>query len=289
MFTSFFERIQTSIALAQASWAVLVKDKQLAVFPVVSGIACAFIFLTFAIPIGIVAFIVGPDNLQNDYAPYWEIPVSFLFYLLTYFAVIFCNSALVSCALMRFNGETPTLKDGFKAAAARWREILAWAVVSATVGLLLKLIENGHEKAGQFIASLLGTGWTIMTFFVVPILVVERVGPFAAVKQSIMLMRKTWGEALVGNIGLGFFKFLLFLPALLLIVIIFLLLMQGLWPIALVVLVPTVLYVLVYAAVSSALDTIFLTALYQYAANNVVPGGFERDTMARAFQSSDKR
>jgi hypothetical protein len=286
MFTSFMDRIKTSIALAKASWGVLMKDKQLALFPVISSAACVVILISFAIPIGILAFLIGPDNLQEKSNLLWEIPVTFLFYLITYFAIIFCNSALVSCALMRFNGETPTLKDGFKAASARWPQILAWATVSATVGLLLKLIENAHEKVGQIIAAVLGTAWTIMTYFVVPILVVEKVGPFAAIKRSIAIMRKTWGEALAGNFGLGIFKFLLFLPALLLIALTAILFAMGLWPLALVVLVPTVLYLLAWGAVGSALDTIYLTALYQYAAFNTVPNGFEGDTMARAFQSS---
>jgi hypothetical protein len=286
MFTSFMERINTSFALAKASWGVLMKDKQLALFPVISSVACVAILISFAIPVGILAFLIGPDNLQEKYNLAWEIPVTFLFYLFTYFAIIFCNSALVSCALMRFNGETPTLMHGFKAAGARWPQILAWAAVSATVGLILKLIENAHEKVGQIVASLLGTAWTIMTYFVVPILVVEKLGPFAAIKRSIEVMRKTWGEALAGNFGLGIFKFLLFLPALLLIAITVILFVVGLWPVALIVLVPTLLYLLAWGAVGSALDTIYLTALYQYAAFNLVPSGFEGDTLSRAFQSN---
>jgi hypothetical protein len=289
MFTSFMDRINTSIALAKASWAVLMKDKQLALFPVVSSIACVLIFISFAIPIGILAFLIGPDNMQEKVNLYWEIPVTFLFYLVTYFAIIFCNSALVSCALMRFNGETPTLMDGFRAAAARWPQILAWATVSATVGLLLKLVENAHERVGQIIAALLGTAWTIMTYFVVPILVVEKVGPFTAIKRSIDIMRKTWGEALAGNFGLGIFKFLLFLPALLLIAVTVLLFGAGLWPVGLVALVLTLLYLVAWGAVGSALDTIYLTALYQYAAFNTVPNGFQADTMSRAFEPSKSR
>jgi hypothetical protein len=265
------------------------KDKQLALFPIVSGLACLLIFISFAIPIGIVAYLIGPDQMQDKVNLYWEVPVTFLFYLVTYFAIIFCNSALVSCALMRFNGETPTLGDGFKAAAARWPQILGWAAVSATVGLLLKLIENAHEKVGQIVAAVLGTAWTIMTYFVVPILVVEKVGPFTAITRSIGIMRKTWGEALAGNFGLGIFKFLLFLPALLLIALTVGLFAAGLWPVALVALVLTLLYLLAWGAVGSALDTIYLTALYQYAAFNTVPNGFEAGTMARAFEPTGSR
>src|SRR5207253_3467323 len=107
--------------------------------------------------------------------PVWTFAVAFLFYFCTYFVTVFCNAALVSCAFLRFNGESPTVGDGFRAAMARLPQIFAWALVSATVGVLLKVVENAHEKVGAIIADLLGLAWSIMTFFVVPILVVEKV------------------------------------------------------------------------------------------------------------------
>src|SRR5262249_48661246 len=125
---------------------------------------------------------------------------------------------LVSCAVMRFNGQEPTLGDGFRAAASRLPQILAWSLVSATVGVVLKVIENANEKVGQFISAILGTAWSVVTFFVVPVLVIEKVGPFQAVARSLAILKKTWGEALVGGIGLGLFKFLLLLPGFLLLV-----------------------------------------------------------------------
>src|SRR5262249_19792659 len=115
-------------------------------------------------------------------------------------------------------GQEPTLGDGFRAAFARFPQIFAWALVSATVGVLLKVIENAHEKAGEVIAAILGTAWTVLTFFVVPVLGVEKLGPFGAIRRSVALLRKAWGEALIGGIGLGLFKFLLFLPGLLLLI-----------------------------------------------------------------------
>src|SRR5205823_1125594 len=244
---------------------------------------CFAILISFAIPLGAIALVTNGAAYDSDNHPYlWLIPVGFVYYFINAFIVVFCNSALVSCALMRFNGETPTVKDGFRAAWARLPQIAAWSAVSATVTVLLRLIENAHEKAGQFIAMILGTAWSIMTYFVVPVLVVEKVGPIDAVKRSVQILRKTWGEALVGNFGLGFFQLLLFLPALLFIVPAVLCFMAGgvfIW-LGVVFVVLAVVYLVIYAAVVSALDTIFLTALYQYAAFNQVPGGFEADTIA---------
>src|SRR5206468_674804 len=97
-------------------------------------------------------------------------------------------------------------------------QILAWALVSATVGVLLRAIES-NRQVGRFVSMILGTAWTIITYFVVPVLVVEKTGPFKAVGRSIELLKKTWGEALIGNFGLGFFEFLVVLPGILILIV----------------------------------------------------------------------
>ena len=162
-------------------------------------------------------------------------------------------------------------------------QILAWALVSATVGVLLKVIENAHERAGQVISAILGTGWTIVTFFVVPVLVVEKVGPFEAVGRSVSLLKKTWGEALIGRLGLGLFLFLLAIPVILLFVGGVAMLATGKMAIGITLLVAGGIALLLHSAVSSALHTILLAALYQYASEDRVPTGFERRTFEGAF------
>jgi hypothetical protein len=284
-----WDRISRSFDLARSTWHVLSTDKKLVVFPIVSGILVLLVLASFFIPIGVLAAneqIKFVDDNGQPTAPWWFWLVLFAFYFCTYFVIVFCNAALVSCALMRFNGDEPTLADGFRAAAARLPQIFMWALVSATVGIILRVIENAHEKAGEIISMIIGTAWTIITFFVVPILVVEKLGPIQAISRSIALLRKAWGEALIGNLGLGLFKLLLFIPA-------FLVLIAGVALLATVkpvaigvgVLALGLLCILGVAAVSSALDTIFLAALYQYAAHDRVPGGFDRDSIEHAFTS----
>jgi hypothetical protein len=281
-----FERIANSFALARSSWQVLKTDKQLVLFPIVSAIGVLIVLASFAVPLVALA-LGGVINVQQFQGkpPWWTYPLAFAFYFCNYFVIIFCNAALISCALMRFNGQEPTLGDGFRAAGARLPQILGWSLVSATVGLLLKVIENAHEKVGEIISAILGTAWTIMTYFVVPVLVVERLGPFQAIRRSMQLLRKSWGEALVGGIGLGFFKFLIALPGLLLLALGFVVLgAAGQLALGLVLVAAAVIYLLGAAAVGAALDAIFLGALYQYAAYETVPAGFDRSTIEHAFE-----
>ncbi|MGL4550365.1 MAG: DUF6159 family protein, partial [Gemmataceae bacterium] len=154
-----FETISRSWALALASWKVLYTDKKLIVFPILSGIACLLVLISFFVPL---ALLVNNGTIkveadEQTYVPLWVYAFLFAFYFCTYFVIVFCNAALISCALMRFNGQEPTVAGGFGAAFARLPQIVAWSLVSATVGVLLKLVENAHEKAGEIIAAVLGT------------------------------------------------------------------------------------------------------------------------------------
>ena len=284
-----FQRISNGFSLAGSTWRVLVRDKHLLAFPMVSGFLFLLVVVSFLVPL---ATLVDWNQFQqqmqknNNKPPVWVYGVLFAYYFCTYFVIVFCNSALVSCALLRFNGETPRLADGFRMALARLPQIFAWALVSATVGVLLQAIEAAHEKVGEIVAAVLGTAWSVMTFFVVPVLVVEKVGPLAAVSRSIGLLRKTWGEALVGHMGLNFILFLLAIPCILLLVVGIILLAQGMQAVGIALVVAAGIAFLIQMAVSAALHTIFLAALYQYAAEGRVPEGFDRDIMATAFAHS---
>lgn len=279
-----FERISNGFALARSSWNVLLQDKHLLVFPFVSGFLFLIVVASFAVPLALLVDWNQWGNQANDgKVPWWTYAVTFAFYFCTYFVTIFCNSALLSCTFLRFNGETPTVADGFRMAVARLPQIFAWALISATVGVLLKVVEQAHEKVGQFVASLLGTAWSVVTFFVVPVLVVEKVGPVEAVKRSIVLLRKTWGEALVGRFGIGLVLFLAAIPIGLILVGGVALIVSGHVPVGVGLLIVGGVLALLYMAVSSALHTILIAALYQYAADERVPEEFDRRVFSGAF------
>jgi len=171
------------------------------------------------------------------------------------------------------------------AAWIRLPQILAWALVSASVGVLLKAVENIHEQVGAFISAILGTAWSIVTYFVVPVLVVEKVGPVEAVKRSVEILKRAWGEALVGHFGIGFFIFLLSIPLIVLLFVGVALCFGGpvLLPLGIAVVLLAVMGFLGLMAVSSAMDNIFTAALYQYAAHGQVAAGFSEGTFRNAF------
>lgn len=197
-------RLQRSWALARASLEVLRKDKELLVFPIVSSVGVLLVTLTFLVPSLVFNLL---DSIIDTGIPFFGYVALFLFYIVQYTVIHFCNTALVGAAMIRLRGGDPTVRDGFKIAAANLLPILGWSVVSATVGLILNMISDRSEKGGKsigaIISSLLGAAWNVVTFLVVPVLAVEGLGPIKAIQRSWDLLKQSWGEQIAGTISIG--------------------------------------------------------------------------------------
>lgn len=282
-----FERISNGWNLAIESWRVLRLDKELLVFPLLSGLACVLVLASFAGPLWLTGYIEvlgdNPDAHRDPIA--WLL--LFAFYTVNYFVIVFFNAALVACAAIRFRGGDPTVSDGLSAAGQRLPQIAGWALVSATVGVILRLIESRSERAGQFVASLLGTAWTIVTFFVVPVLVLEGVGPIDAGKRSLAIIREAWGESLVANFGIGLLVFLGSLPGIGLLALAGYFFSAGQPELGIALLATGILWLIVLSLISSALDAIVLTALYLYATDEPLPDTFDRGLLRGAFAKKE--
>ena len=273
-------KIHRTWSLMSACWQILKKDKEILMFPFISGLCCLLLLASFAIPIYLTGTWEPPKSGADTSRQVMYYGTLVLFYVCNYFVVIFFNCAIVACATIRMGGGDPTVGDGFRAAAARLPVIAGWALVSATVGLVLRIIEERSEKVGRFVAGLLGMAWTVVSFLVVPILVVENKGPLTALKESTQLLKKTWGEQLVGNFSFGLLFFLLGIPAYALVV---LGIVSGSGATTLLCIGLAVVYLIVLALVQSALQSIFQAAIYLYARNGQVAEGFQEEFLSGAI------
>lgn len=274
-------KIARTWSLMSECWQVLKQEKSLLVFPLISGICCLMLLASFAVPLYLTGDWQPP---AHDAAPPRQVAyygTLFAFYVANYFVVVFFNAAIVACAAIRMGGGKPTLGDGLRAAASRLPVIAGWALVSATVGLILRIIEDRSDRVGQIVAGLLGMAWTIVSFLVVPVLVIENKGPIAALQESTALLKKTWGEQVVGNFSFGGIFFVLGIPA-------FLLVLSGFYlggaAIGVLCIVLAAIYLIVLGLIQSALQAIFQTALYLYARDGQVPDGFRAETMDAALR-----
>jgi hypothetical protein len=302
-----FERIARGWELMKQSWQVLRLDKELMLFPVLSSIACLMVMASFALPVilsptvrelVLSSAVEGQGGegaaVANNQGPVEEFQLNpqhiipailgFVFYLSTTFVIVFFNTALVCCAMTRFAGGNPTVAGGISDAIARLPQIFGWSLLTATVGTILRMVEERVPFVGKLVISLIGMAWAVVTFMVVPILAAEKLGPIDAVKRSAGLLRKTWGEALVGQVSLGGIQFLFLLPLVLLAVVVIAIsgAMETAWPLAIGAAVG-VFYVVLLAIIFSTLQQIFLAAVYQYAAAGSAPAGFSQELIESAF------
>ncbi len=278
-----FARISNSWELVKASASVLRSDKELILFPLVSFIASVIITITFAVPMALAGLFdnatsggqVGPAGIV----------IGFLFYFVMYSVVIFTNTALVGAALIRLRGGDPTLRDGYDIAMSHLPQIFGYAAISATVGVILRAISERGGIVGRIVASLIGFGWNLATFLVVPILVVENIGPVEAIKRSASLLKRTWGEQIVGNVSIGLIFGLLGIAVMLVTVPLIMAAASAGSVFVVVMLVGTLAAVLVgIGLVSSALNGIYVAALYRYAVEGEVSEQFGSELIVTAFR-----
>src|SRR5437588_3884370 len=151
-----FGRVSYTWDLMRASWNVLKRDKGLLVFPLLSGICCLLVLASFAVPIFLSHAWEPPTKNAGAAKQVAYYGTLFLYYFANYFVITFFNVGIVACAIERMRGGEPTVGYGFSVAMSRLPLIIGWSLLSATVGLLLRIIEESSSKAGEFVAGLIG-------------------------------------------------------------------------------------------------------------------------------------
>lgn len=296
-----FDRISRSWELVKASYSVLRSDKELIIFPIISFFGVILVTIAFAIPmIGTGILDTATRDGATNTSPFGivHLVILFLFYVVMYTVIIFSQTALIGAAMIRLDGGDPTLADGFRIAQERLATILGYAVISATVGMILNALSNSARNnrnivgsiIAQLVISVIGMAWNLATFLAVPVLVVENVGPIEAVKRSAGLLKKTWGEQIAGNFGIGtVFGLLTFGVMVLGFVLIGVFVSIHATALVVLAVIVTIVAVLALSLLSSALSGIYQAAVYRYATQGEVGSAFPRELVEGAFKIKEQR
>jgi hypothetical protein len=281
-------RLSNSWSIFKQSLGVIKKDKELLFLPVISGISSLAIFLSFVFPAYYVGLFekmdAGDKTAENTiYAMF------FAMYLILSFVTIYFQAALISAANERLGGGDPTVASALRGANKRLGKIFVWSLIAATVSLLIQMLEAALRRAGNNLAasilgSLLGTAWTLMTYFVIPVVLFEERGPFEALKRSGSLFKQRWGESLVGEWGIGFIMGVFtFLSVLGFAALLYLVAPLGFY-FVLGVVVAAVMWLLFLTILGQALGGVYKTALYRYAKGGEVSSFFEPQAIQGAYR-----
>lgn len=258
-----FESLRRGWALTKVSFSVLRADPEILALPLMAGVVLAAVM--GAGYLGILRPMIDAPTMS-------VLPLIlavFGFYVVGYFLVIWFNAAVMEMATIRFNGGNPTIMDGLKKAASKSHRIFQWAIIAATVGLILNILReiarDRNSFLGQILLSIVETGWNILTFFVLPIAVYQDVGPLTAIRSSGSLMKRTFGNSVGAMAATGLLFLLLSIPGMVLIWF-----AGG----SLVLFVVGVVWVLGVTVLSTAVNGILVAAVYKYANEGVMPSAF---------------
>ena len=218
---NFFTRLSNGWDLSMKSFSVLKENRQLILFPILSGLSLLLVVASFFVVLfagtGFDGEAVNEYLNQGAAAHYAMV---FGYYMVNYFIIVFFNTALIHCTHLYFEGQRPTVGDGLRFAVSRIGAIFAWAVFAATVGTILRIIQDKAGFLGKLATGLLGAAWSIATFFVVPVIAYENLGPIGAFRRSAMMMKEKWGESIGATFSFGIIQliamFLLAIPGMVL-------------------------------------------------------------------------
>ncbi|MBP9759985.1 MAG: hypothetical protein KBD24_01300 [Candidatus Pacebacteria bacterium] len=281
-------KFKASRMIVSASWNMLKEDKEMLLFPILSGMAStiasvilvlAYVFVAAGFEVSKLTTVAQAEAEQTSAV----VNIAFLLtlYITTYFIATFFQAGIVTIAHGRINGRDLAFRDGMNVATAHIGKIFLWSTLSATVGLVLRLIAERSKLLGRIVIALVGAAWSIVSYFIVPVLILEELSVVGSLKKSAETIKRSWGETAIVNIGVGLFFFILTLLGML--VLAGLLFTQQ--PILIFTgLALFLVYVLALSVISSTLNIIFKVVLYEYVTKGTVPQGFSDELLHSAFK-----
>lgn len=261
-------RLANTWALAKSSFALLRHDRELVWLPVLGMLGALVAVLAFAGPV----FALTRADTSGDANPALGWILAGAGYLTVASVVIFFQAAVVAGAHERIEGGDPTVTSAVDGARRHLRSILAWAVIASTVSVVIDAIEERFGMAGAILGTVLDVAWRVTTFLVLPVIIVEDTGAVEGVKRSARMLRESFGERIIADVGFGLLGFLLALPAL---AVVALAVGVGIDVLTFVAVAAVVVYLLGLSAVISALSGIFQVVLHRQVTGRPLPPEFD--------------
>ena len=252
--------------MARRSGRVLRAHPKLLVFPLFGGLSgVAFIATLFG-------GLLLTDSVHDPGLVLYG--ALFVAYLVETFVASFFTAALVVATRTIFHGEDPSIRGSLAAAWQRKLPLLAWSLIAALVGVLIRLIESEDNLVAQVLAGVFAVAWSVMTYFVVPVIVFRDPSLTEMFSESATTFKNTWGESIGAMATIDVFSFLLALAGL------------GLGALTFVVTAGTGIQLLAAVViggsgfvfgllVGKALSGVAKTALYVYATERTAPEFFD--------------
>lgn len=116
----------------------------------------------------------------------------FILYFSINFISLFFNSALIACAIQRMQKQSCSIAEGLKMAMSRMVKIFVWSLINGSIGLVFKLLQRSHRGVRSLLLGTMGFSWAIVSYFVLPLIVIDDLNPWSALHQSFQAFKGNW-------------------------------------------------------------------------------------------------
>jgi hypothetical protein len=322
-------KIKRSLRLLKTAFAVMLREKKLLLFPfVATGLAlvvAAFFLTSIALyPTGhsifstehwgaLVARVGDCFNVKPDQHGHYGMqggqmqmlashPAAAAFFAVAYFVSMFLatfsNVAFYHEIMQALNGDSVSIRRGYRFAASRWRAVLLWSLFAGLVGYIIQTIQERLGIFGRIVTGLIGFVWSAACIFIIPTLVrdAETHNPFKLLHNSVGTLRRTWGEMIVGFVGIGIISglamFTMVIGILVAIGIPMVALsapnsglnLHHLWYLSAGIVLVAVIAATILSYLAGLINSIYRCALYIYAIEGVVPESFDKELLDSAWK-----
>lgn len=272
--------------LTQKSWAIIRQNRYLLAFPVLGFLVSLVPLAIFWVPAGF--FLLNNQNWAG-------IVLAILGVFANQIVISISSGGLVAAADAELSGQDSSIAHGIGRALLRLVPLIGWALVATVVNVIVGAMRGrGGNGAADALRNLAAAGvlamWQLVTFFVLPFIMLEGLGPIAAIKQSFALFRQKWGTQIFGGVRIGGLVGLVtILPGILLVLLGGWLAISGSatalgFGIGIIVL--GILLFMIGALVLSTMRGIFSVVLFRFASQGTVEGGFTAEELTGAVRTS---
>lgn len=319
-------KIKRSIHLLKASFAILFREKKLLLFPfVASGMALVVALFFFApvalyptghpyssaahwsavgervtqtfaphdsgghpVSVGVGAGLAGGGHIIFQHG--WLTLFFAIAYFVSMFLATFCNVAFYHEIMQALNGQAVSIRRGFQFASTRWRAVLMWSLFAGLVGYIIRLIEQRVGFLGKIITGLIGFAWSMACVFIIPTLVrdKETTNPVKLLRHSAGTLKRTWGELVVGFVGLEAIMILIVIPFMCIVIVIGSLshhvVFYHVVIMPLLIFLATFLMMLPLSWIRNVVNAVYRCALFIYATEGVIPEPFDKELLDSAWK-----
>ncbi len=302
--------------LFKSSISVIARNKELLVFPIVISVLSLIIILFFVAPvalwptghsytsfehwqtIGNMFFTIAGNMTHAGRATYVSHTGGFtyspgavaylvLLYFVSMFLATFFNVAFYNEILAALTGKPVSLSRGLKFACSRYQAILMWTLFAGLIGLIIKAMEQKLDIVGKIIARMIGVAWSVASVFVIPIIVRDQqsVNPVNMLRKSAQTLKRTWGEALIGYVGIAFGNLIVVFGSLILLGgAVYASIQTNNYVLLAVAVVVWLVGLLAWSYLMNVAGLVYKGALYLYAAEGVIPAPYSREMLDAAWK-----